>query len=145
MFYKHNVKHRRVKGAHRNVRGGLVFKAQRRLYHSTLGLRVIKKKKKKVEGLGVTRPPPPVPRLVYRGTSLITNSTPLGPKKGAPRRRSFPHSAHLRMSTCLSEHTNGIQRLAELSVLEKFRVLKEFRVTYKDLGAVGEQSTKMVA
>jgi len=27
-------------------RGGLVFKAQRRLYHSTLGLRVIKKKKK---------------------------------------------------------------------------------------------------
>ena len=33
---------------HRNVqrfRGGLVFKAHRRLYHSTLGLRVIKKKK----------------------------------------------------------------------------------------------------
>ena len=33
----------------RNVqrfRGGLVFKAHRRLYHSTLGLRVIKKKKK---------------------------------------------------------------------------------------------------
>ena len=27
-------------------RGGLVFKAHRRLYHSTLGLRVIKKKKK---------------------------------------------------------------------------------------------------
>ena len=26
--------------------GGLVFKAQRLLYHSTLGLRVIKKKKK---------------------------------------------------------------------------------------------------
>ena len=36
---------------HRNVqrfRGGLVFKAHRILYHSTLGLRVIKKKKKKV-------------------------------------------------------------------------------------------------
>ena len=35
-------------------RGGLVFKAHRRLYHSTLGLRVIKKKKKKyeVEGSG---------------------------------------------------------------------------------------------
>ena len=33
---------------HRNVqrfRGGLVFKAHRLLYHSTLGLRVIKKKK----------------------------------------------------------------------------------------------------
>jgi len=28
-------------------RGGLVFKAHRRVYHSTLGLRVIKKKKKK--------------------------------------------------------------------------------------------------
>jgi len=34
---------------HRNVqrfRGGLVFKAHRLVYHSTLGLRVIKKKKK---------------------------------------------------------------------------------------------------
>jgi len=28
-------------------RGGLVFKAHRLLYHSTLGLRVIKKKRKK--------------------------------------------------------------------------------------------------
>jgi len=34
-------------------RGGLVFKAHRLLYHSTLGLRVIKKKKKK--GLGLCR------------------------------------------------------------------------------------------
>ena len=36
-------------GVHRNVkrfRGGLVFKAHRLVYHSTLGLRVIKKKKK---------------------------------------------------------------------------------------------------
>ena len=35
---------------HRNVqrfRGGLVFKAHRHLYHSTLGLRVIKKRKEK--------------------------------------------------------------------------------------------------
>ena len=32
-------------------RGGLVFKAHRLVYHSTLGLRVIKKKKK-VEGSG---------------------------------------------------------------------------------------------
>ena len=34
---------------HRNVkrfRGGLVFKARRRLYHSTRGVRVIRKKKK---------------------------------------------------------------------------------------------------
>jgi len=30
-------------------RGGLVFKAHRLLYHSTLGLRVIKKKKKRGE------------------------------------------------------------------------------------------------
>jgi len=40
---------------HRNVqrfRGGLVFKAHRLLYHSTLGLKVIEKKKK-VGGLGV--------------------------------------------------------------------------------------------
>jgi len=38
---------------HRNVkrfRGGLAFKAHRLLYHSTLGLRVIKEKKKKEEG-----------------------------------------------------------------------------------------------
>ena len=43
----------RVQLLHRNVkrfRGGLVFKAHRLLYHSTLGLRVIKKKKKKYEG-----------------------------------------------------------------------------------------------
>jgi len=31
-------------------RGGLVFKALRLLYHSTLGLRVIKKKKREVQG-----------------------------------------------------------------------------------------------
>ena len=31
---------------HLRFRGGLVFKAHRLLYHSTLGLRVIKKKKK---------------------------------------------------------------------------------------------------
>jgi len=39
----------------RNVkrfRGGLVLKAHRLLYHSTLGLRVIKKKKSRVEGVG---------------------------------------------------------------------------------------------
>ena len=36
-------------------RGGLVFKAHRLVYHSTLGLRVIKKKKKRKD-LGVTLP-----------------------------------------------------------------------------------------
>jgi len=35
-------------------RGGLVFKAHRLLYHSTLGLRVIKKKKRR-KGGGETR------------------------------------------------------------------------------------------
>ena len=34
-------------GAEPLVRDGLVFKAHRLVYHSTLGLRVIKKKKKK--------------------------------------------------------------------------------------------------
>jgi len=34
----------------KRFRGGLVFEAQRRLYNSTLGLRVIKKKKEGKEG-----------------------------------------------------------------------------------------------
>jgi len=38
---------------HMRFRGGLVFKAHRLLYHSTLGLRVIKKKRRKVD-LGVS-------------------------------------------------------------------------------------------
>ena len=44
--------HRNLGGVYRIVqrfRGGLVFKAHRLLYHSTLGLRVIKKKKKTLE------------------------------------------------------------------------------------------------
>jgi len=44
------ILHRDIKVLHRNVqrfRGGLVFKAHRLLYHSTLGLRGIKKKKKR--------------------------------------------------------------------------------------------------
>ena len=36
-------------------RGGLVSKAHRLLYHSTLGLRVIKKKKKHVSSMLLTR------------------------------------------------------------------------------------------
>ena len=39
----------------RRARGGLVFEAHRLLYHTTLGLGVIKKKQKKsARGLGVT-------------------------------------------------------------------------------------------
>jgi len=39
-------------------RGGLVFKARRLLYHSILGLRVIKKKKKNPVPLTLTNPNP---------------------------------------------------------------------------------------
>jgi len=35
------------------LRGGLVFKAHRLVYHSTLGLRVIKKKNTPARGFGV--------------------------------------------------------------------------------------------
>ena len=45
--------HRRQRIHHLRFRGGLVFKAYRRVYHSTLGLRVVKKKKKK-HGILVT-------------------------------------------------------------------------------------------
>jgi len=38
---------RDVRGTVQRFRGGLVFKAHRLLYHSTLGLRAIKKKKKR--------------------------------------------------------------------------------------------------
>jgi len=41
------VRLRHVADRRLRFRGGLVFKAHRRLYHSTLGLRVIKKKKNK--------------------------------------------------------------------------------------------------
>jgi len=42
-----------VKGNMQRFRGGLVFKAHRLVYHSTLGVRVIKKKKKGNEANGV--------------------------------------------------------------------------------------------
>ena len=49
----------------RGVRGGLVFKAHRLLYHSTLGWRVIKKKQKKPDvyqrGIRAVRLPGGVP------------------------------------------------------------------------------------
>ena len=51
-------------------RGGLVFKAHRRVYHSTLGLRVIKKNKKKESDLPEVRPKSnhPPEALQKRGT-----------------------------------------------------------------------------
>jgi len=69
----------RGRALHRTVqrfRGGLAFKAHSFVYHSTLGLRVIKKKKKvgNVSGQDV------VHKLCglapYRGTSLIRNTLP---------------------------------------------------------------------
>jgi len=55
-------------------RGGLVFKAHRLLYHSTLGLRVIKKKKKV--------PPQAFSQVIYHEGSTS------GCKEGV----SLPHS-----------------------------------------------------
>ena len=59
----------------KRFRGGLVFKAHRLLYHSTLGLRLIKKKKK----CGWAK-------ALYRGASLIRKRSPLGPyRRPMPR------------------------------------------------------------
>ena len=59
---------------------GWGFKAHRLVYHSTLGWRVIKKKKK-VWGQPLDRPVDEehVDHLVYRGTSLIRTPPPVGP------------------------------------------------------------------
>ena len=56
----------------KRFRGGLVFKAHRLLYHSTLGVRMIKKKRG-------TEGHPPKPHQPYSGTSLIRKHPPLGP------------------------------------------------------------------
>ena len=59
---------------HRNVkrsRGGLVFKAHRWLYHSTLGSRVIKNNKKKVS----QKPETVSPRAIVPASSLTTSSS----------------------------------------------------------------------
>jgi len=60
---------------HRNVKrfqGGLVFKAHRWLHHSTLGSRVIKKKRRNVLEVSPQRlEREPAPRGGHRGTSLI--------------------------------------------------------------------------
>ena len=64
-------------------RGGLVFKAHRFLYHSTLGSRVIKKRQKKVmlskvlRAIALCR----VARI-YRGTSPIRQAPPKDPTVG---------------------------------------------------------------
>jgi len=81
----------------KRFRGGLVFEAHRLGYHSTLGLRVIKKKKKPLpqhghvtpailHGTNAGRLPSPLPQ--HRGTSLIRNRHHPGPYSrsyGGPR------------------------------------------------------------
>ena len=57
---------------------GLVFKAHRLVYHSTLGLRVTKKKKKTAPEMAKV-PLRGVWGLDYRGTSLIRNRPTLAP------------------------------------------------------------------
>ena len=59
-------------------RGGLVFKAHRLLYHSTLGVRVIEKKKD-LETMSDLINPTPVSVWRYRGISIMKNSAPIGP------------------------------------------------------------------
>ena len=51
-LWKEQLLRRNVK----RFRGGLVCKAHRRVYHSTLGLRVIKKKKEQLVGTGHPAP-----------------------------------------------------------------------------------------
>jgi len=56
---------------HRNVqrfRGGLVFKAHRLVYHSTLGLRVIKKKKHRYLACPVSRS---IRKAALTGAALV--------------------------------------------------------------------------
>jgi len=67
--HDHLHQYRDLRTTTRNVewfQGGLVFKAHRLLYHSTLGSRVIKEKKKKYMGTSLVRkrPPPSDPRHV---------------------------------------------------------------------------------
>ena len=49
------------------LQGGLVFKAHRLLYHSTLGLRVSDKEEKKVDGSGVVGSGCRVPGVEVQG------------------------------------------------------------------------------
>ena len=61
----------------KRFRGGLVFKAHRLVYHSTLGSRVIKKKQRSF--LVWLTPSGSENMRMYRGTSLIRNTPLLGP------------------------------------------------------------------
>ena len=76
----------------KRFREGLVFKAHILLYHSTLGLRVIKKVEPPAppfsgesSDTGAAAPAGRV--MVYRGTSPIRKRTPLG-----PYRRTIPRA-----------------------------------------------------
>ena len=67
----------------KQFRGGFVFEAHRLLYHSTLSLRVIKKRRRRVpDSLGAPGPIHPF-RIascdMYRGTSITRNWPSLGP------------------------------------------------------------------
>jgi len=66
-------------------RGGLVFKAHIRSYHSTLGLRVIKKKKKKVHSRN-----PPVVHCVEVGPPFFRRR---GPGSRCTRLQCIPRAA----------------------------------------------------
>jgi len=86
-------------------RGGLVFKAHRLWHDSTLGLRVIIKKKKVPNAGGAVRTREgSTPwgyrgtSLMYRGTSLITNAHPEGAEWGLEVYRSRANMAHIRQS-----------------------------------------------
>jgi len=93
----------------KRFRGGLVCKAHRRLYHSTLGLSVIKKKKRilgfGVWGFGVGRHPPMRPSVipspdepksaggpVFKAHRLLYHST-LGLRVIKKKKKSLPREA----------------------------------------------------
>ena len=86
-------------------RGGLVFKAHRLLYHSTLGLRVIKKKKKVPSGKG------PYQRFWYKSYPLL-----IGIPAGIPLRTfytfgrpNFEPGSYLRLVDFVYQSTIGLQ------------------------------------
>jgi len=50
----------------KRFRGGLVFKTRRLLYHSTLGLKAMRRKKKKGEDLGVAGAARPINLISHK-------------------------------------------------------------------------------
>ena len=83
------IKKKRRRGTHqllhsnvKRFRGGLVFKAHRLLCHSTLGLRVIKKKKRHAPGIMpmAVRKPCKVTPVILHG--VVSPYTGLYPQRG---------------------------------------------------------------